>query len=332
MVKYDDILEAHDKMHAEIIRTPLQKWRHGSFVTDSIVQLKLETLQRTGSFKPRGAWNRMRLIRPPDRQKGVICASAGNHAQGVAFVASLLGIQPTIVMPETTPEIKILQTRLYGRPEIILHGKNLYEATRRAREIQQERGNIFIHPYDDDAIIAGQGTIGLEILEQWPEVDTIVVPVGGGGLIAGISVAVLSNHHDIRIIGVQSETADAGARSLEEGVRITLPNSQTVADGINVSEIGERPFDILRKFNVPVVRVGEDEISSAITAVCQTAKLVVEPAGVASVALVLFHEKELEVSRRTVCVLSGANINISKFADILRAHPVVKPQLDVVHG
>lgn len=323
MVKYEDILEARDKMHPEIIRTPLQIWRHGSQVTDRIVQLKVETLQRTGSFKARGAWNRLRLLRPLDRQAGVICASAGNHAQGVALAANFLGIKPTIVMPETTPEIKIIQTKLYGKPEIVLHGKNLYEASLKARELQKERGSIFIHPYDDDAVIAGQGTMGLEIMEQWPDVDTIIVPVGGGGLLAGIAVAVLTHHQDVHIIGVQSENAAAATRSLEQGERITLRDNKTIADGINVDEIGERPFALLRQFDIGIIRVSEEQISSAITALCQTAKLVVEPAGAVSAAAAIFHADKLNSRRRIVCVLSGANINISSFADILKTHPTV---------
>jgi threonine dehydratase len=322
-IKYEDILEARDKMHPEIIRTPLQIWRHGSTVTDKIIQVKLETLQRTGSFKARGAWNRLRLLRPLERQAGVICASAGNHAQGVALASFFLGIKPTIVMPVTTPEIKIIQTKLYGKPEIILYGNNLLEAYNHARELQLERGSIFIHPYDDAAVIAGQGTAGLEILEQWPDVDTIIVPVGGGGFIAGIAVAVLTHHKDVQIIGVQSQNADAAARSLEQKKRYFLKNGTTIADGINVSEIGEIPFEILRKFEVPIVRVSEEEISAAITALCQTAKLVVEPAGAASSAAVLFHPEKLNGGRNIVCVLSGANINISSFAEILKTHPVV---------
>ena len=323
MVKYEDILEARDKMHPEIIRTPLQIWRHGSQVTDRIVQLKVETLQRTGSFKARGAWNRLRLLRPLERKAGVICASAGNHAQGVALAANFLGIKPTIVMPETTPEIKIVQTKLYGKPEIILHGKNLYEASLKACELQKERGSIFIHPYDDDAVIAGQGTMGLEIMEQWPDVDTIIVPVGGGGLLAGIAVAVLTHHKDLQVIGVQSENAAAATRSLEQGKRITLRDNKTIADGINVDEIGERPFALLRQFDIGIIRVTEEQISSTITALCQTAKLVVEPAGAVSAAAAIFHADKLETKRRIVCVLSGANINISSFAEILKTHPTV---------
>jgi threonine dehydratase len=241
----------------------------------------------------------------------------------VALAAHFLGIKATIVMPETTPEIKIIQTKLYGQPEIILHGRNFSEAATLARELERERGLIFIHPFDDEAVIAGQGTIGLEILEQWPDVDTIVAPVGGGGLIAGIAVAVLSHHQDIRVIGVQSEKADAAARAVERWERVVLEEADTIADGINVNQIGERPFEILCQYGVGIMRVTEEEISYAITALCQTAKLVVEPAGATSAAAALFHSDELGSQRRIACVLSGANIDIARFADILKSHPTV---------
>lgn len=325
MVTYEDILEARDNLHPDIIRTPLQIWRFGSQVTDRVVQAKLENLQRTGSFKARGAWNKLRLMRPPHRDAGVICASAGNHAQGVALAAHLMETHATIVMPTNTPRIKVKQTRLYGTPEIILHGGSLREATEHAYTIQKERGMYFVHPFDDEAVIAGQGTVGLEIIEQWPELDTIVVPVGGGGLIAGIATAILSHHPDIRVIGVQAKDSDAAARSMEKGRIISLRGSRTMADGINVGTIGESPFKILRKYNVPILRVTEEEIQATITDLCQTSKLVVEPAGAASAALVLFHTDELVTSRRIVCLLSGANINTSDFADILKAHPDVTP-------
>jgi threonine dehydratase len=316
-------LEARDNLHPEIIRTPLQIWRHGSTVTDKIVQVKLETLQRTGSYKARGSWNRLRLLRPAERKAGVICVSAGNHAQGVALASHLLRIKATIVMPETTPQIKVIQTKLYGQPEVVICGKNLSEASQRAWDLQRDRGLIFIHPYDDDAVIAGQGTIGLEILEQWPDVDTIIVPVGGGGLIAGIAVAVLTHHSDIRVIGVQSERADSGARAVECWERVILEETRTIADGINVRQIGERPFQILMNFGIPIMRVTEEEICFAITALCQTAKLVVEPAGAVSAAAALFHSEKLSPGRKIVCILSGANINISSFAEILKTHPTV---------
>lgn len=325
MVTYEMILEARDNMHPEVIRTPLLVWRHGASVTHHEIRAKLETLQRTGSFKPRGAWNKLRLLRPPERKRGVICASAGNHAQGVALCAHLLGIPPVIVMPETAPEIKIFQTRLYGDPEIVLYGQNLWEAAQHAQEIREDRDLIYVHPYDDPAIIAGQGTMGLEILEQWPDVDTIVVPMGGGGLTAGLAVAILTHHPDIRIIGVQAKTADAAAQSLAAGQRIIIPDSRTVADGINVSEIGQIPFEILQRHHIPVLRVSDEEIRLAITALCQTAKLVVEPAGAAAAAAVLYHysSEVFAKSQNILCILSGANITVANLADTVTSHPLV---------
>jgi len=320
MIRYEDILEARDRLHREIIRTPLQVWRHGSLVIGRAVQLKLETLQRTGSFKARGAWNRLRLLSPPERRAGVICVSAGNHAQGVSLAAHLLGIQATIVMPTTTPQIKVTQTRLYGRPDIILYGGTLSEAYEKARDIERERELIFIHPYDDDAVIAGQGTIALEIVEQWPEVDTILAPVGGGGLLAGLTAALAEHRRDVQVIGVQAEDADAAVRSLEAGRRLRVDHGRTVADGINVAEIGQKPFDILKSSWTRMLRVSEDQIRASVTALCQTAKLVVEPAGAAAAAPVLFNHSELRRSHRIVCVLSGANVNLETFADILTRH------------
>lgn len=293
-------------------------------LTSKDIWLKEETLQRTGSFKCRGAWNRLRLLSPAQRKQGVICASAGNHAQGVSLAAFLVKTRATVVMPENTARIKIMQTKLYGEPEIILHGRNLAEAYVHALKLQEERGSVFVSPYDDDAIIAGQGTVGLEIVEQCPNVDTILVPVGGGGLIAGITVAVRAHNRKIRVIGVQSNTADSAARSLEGGRRLCLRGSHTVADGINVLEIGERPFDILRKHKVSIARVTDDQICFAVTDLCQTAKLAVEAAGAAGAAVVLFRQELLDARRRVVCVLSGANIDIPKFADLLKAYPTVQ--------
>lgn len=322
MVTYEQIFEARKNLHPDIIRTPLQLWRHASSQTGKNVSIKVETLQRTGSFKPRGAWNKLRLIPKSDLSKGVICASAGNHAQGVAFAADCLKVKATIVMPVTAPEIKITQTRLYGNPEIILHGENLADSNQRAFEIQKERGSVFIHAYDDDNVIAGQGTLGLEILEQYPEVDTIVVPVGGGGLMSGIAAAVLAQKPDVKIIGVQAKGADAVVQALASGGSVRLTQSKTIADGINVRQTGERPLAILRKYNLSVVRVTDEEIRAAMIALCQTAKLVVEPAGAAASAAVLFYPEYFERSRNIVVVLSGANINICCYASILQAFPL----------
>jgi len=299
----------------------MQIWRHASSHTGKLINMKVETLQRTGSFKPRGAWNRLRLLSKEERQRGVICASAGNHAQGVAYAAHCLETRATIVMPENAPEIKITQTKLYGDPEIIIHGENLADSNKKAFELQKERGSIFIHAYDDDDVIAGQGTIGLEIIEQCPDVDTVVVPVGGGGLISGIALAVREHNRAIKIIGVQAKGADAVVQALETGKPVVLSKSQTIADGINVRGTGERPLKIIRDLQIPVMRVSDEEIRAAMIALCQTAKLVVEPAGAASSAAVLFYPELFEKSHNIVTVLSGANINICCYAAILQAFP-----------
>lgn len=255
-----------------------------------------------------GARNRIRLLRPSERQAGVIYASAGNHDQGVALASSLLDIKPTIMMPITTPEIKIFQTKLYGKPEIILYGMNFREAYNHARELHKERGRIFIHPYDDPAVIAGQGTVGLEILEQWPDVDTILVPVGGGGFIAGITAAVLSHHKDIQVIGARAQNVDAAAQSIEQKRQISLKDSATIADGINISEIGEIPFSLPDKFGVSIIRVSEEQISASITALCQTAQLVIEPAGAATAAAVLYHSEKLSGGRNMLVSCRGLTL------------------------
>jgi threonine dehydratase len=232
-----------------------------------------------------------------------------------------MGIRATIVMPRSAPQIKIDQTRLYGEPEIILHGDDLADSNERAYELQKERELVFVHAYDDDEVVAGQGTLGLEIAAQCPEVDTIVVPVGGGGLIAGVTLAVREKNPGVKIVGVQAKGADAVARALDTGEVVTLDSSETIADGINVRAAGSRTVDVLAEHDVPVLRVSDEQIRAAMVALCQTAKLVVEPAGAASSAAVLFHPDLFEESRNVVAVVSGGNVNICCLAAILQAFP-----------
>lgn len=324
MIDLDDIRSARDNLHAEILRTPMQLWRHASSLQDASVFLKLESFQRTGSFKPRGAWNRISRLSEIERKRGVICASAGNHAQGVAFAAERVGTRATIVMPETAPQIKIDQTRIYGDPEVVLCGADLADAARRADELQRERGATFIHAYDDEEVIAGQGTLGLEIIDQCPDVDTIVVPVGGGGLIAGVALAARAVKPDINVIGVQAKGADAVFRSLQTGESVSLPQSATIADGINVRVAGLRSVEILRELQIPVVRVSDEEIRAVMVALCQTAKLVVEPAGAAASAVALFRPDLFQQSRNLVCIVSGGNIDVCCYAAVLQWIPAQK--------
>ena len=321
MIAYRDIVDARAHLPTEIIRTPLQVWRHATTLTGSTVHLKLESFQRTGSFKPRGAWNRIRRLSAADLARGIVCASAGNHAQGVAFAAERRGARATIVMPETAPRLKIAQTRLYGDPEIILHGRDVAEALDRAQDLRRERGAVFIHAYDDDDVIAGQGTVGLEIIEQCPAVGTIIVPVGGGGLIAGVARAVRAVKPDVAVIGVQAKGADAVIRALHSGQPVRLESSATIADGINVRVAGARPVAILDALQVPVVGITDEEIRAAMVALCQTAKLVVEPAGAAAAAVALFRRDLFPRRRHVVCLVSGANIDICCYAAVLQAFP-----------
>ena len=321
MVEYKDIVSARNHLHPEIIITPMQIWRHATVVTGMNVHLKVESFQRTGSFKPRGAWNKIQKLSDEERKRGIICASAGNHAQGVAFAASRIGAAATIVMPVTAPQIKITETQLYGDPEIILFGNDIAESLIKAREIEKERGSIFIHAYDDDDVIAGQGTLGLEIIEQCPDVDTIVVPVGGGGLIAGIALAVWELKPDVKIVGVQAKGADAIVRSLEIGKPVTLDKSRTIADGINVRAAGKRTVEILSRLKIPVMKVSDEEIRAAMIALSQKAKLVVEPSGAASSAVVLFYPDLFAKSDNVVSIVSGANIDICCYAEVLRTFP-----------
>jgi threonine dehydratase len=224
-------------------------------------------------------------------------------------------------MPETAPQIKIDQTRLYGDPEILLYGRDLAEANQKAFELRDERGAVFLHAYDDDDVIAGQGTLGLEILEQCPETDTIVLPVGGGGLIAGVTLAVRESRPDIKVIGVQAKGADAVVQALETGKPVSLSSSQTIADGINVRVAGTRTVTILADHQIPVLRVGDEQIRAAMIALSQTAKLVAEPAGAAAPAAVLFHPELFAGSRSVVAVVSGANVNMCCYAAVLQAFP-----------
>jgi threonine dehydratase len=318
---YEEILSARDHLHPEIIQTPLQQWRHASARLGIPVHLKVESFQRTGSFKPRGAWNKCRLLTDAQRKRGIICASAGNHAQGVAFAADRVGVRATIVMPETAPQIKIDQTRLYGDPEIILYGKDLAESNERAYQLRQERGSVFVHAYDDGDVIAGQGTLGLEIVDQYPDVDTIVVPVGGGGLISGITLAVRKLKPRIKVIGVQAKGADAIVRALEVGRPVTLESSKTIADGINVRAAGKHAVEILSRERIPVMRVTDEQLRAAMIALSQTAKLVVEPSGAASSAAVLFYPELFQRSKNVVALVSGANVNLCCYAAILQAFP-----------
>ena len=295
--------------------TPVMHSRVLSEAVAGPVFLKCENLQRTGSFKVRGAYNRIARLTDAERARGVVAASAGNHAQGVAFAAGLLGCTATVVMPQGAPLPKVQATRGYGA-EVILHGHNVEDALGEALALAERTGAVFIHPYDHPDIVAGQGTLGFEVFEQCPQVRTVVIPVGGGGLAAGVAVAIKSLDPDIRIVGVQAEAVAAYPGSLAAGHPVSVTPKPTMADGIAVSQPGDIPFAILAALGERVVTVSEESLSRGLLLCLERAKQVVEPAGAAGVAAVLEHPREF--TPPVVVVLSGGNIDPLLLSKLLR--------------
>ncbi|MBM9504557.1 threonine ammonia-lyase [Actinacidiphila acididurans] len=305
-ITLDDVRGAH-KMLAGVARvTPMEGSRHLSSLVGAPVHLKCENLQRTGSFKIRGAYVRIAGLTPEQRAAGVVAASAGNHAQGVALAASLLGVRSTVFMPVGAPLPKVAATREYGA-EVRLHGAVVDESLLAAKEYAESTGAVFIHPFDHQDVIAGQGTLGLEIMEQCPEVGTIVVGVGGGGLAAGVALAVKALRPQVRIVGVQAAGAAAYPPSLAAGRPVTLESVATMADGIMVGRPGDLPFAIIRELVDEVVTVTEDQLSSALLLCLERAKMVVEPAGASPVAALLAAPESF--AGPVVAVLSGGNVD-----------------------
>lgn len=309
MVSLADIKRAASVLKGRVIRTPLIYSPTFSKVAGFEVYLKLENLQETGSFKIRGAT--FKIVAELDRigQEGVVAASAGNHAQGVALAAGRAGLPSTIVMPEWASISKQEATRGYGG-KVILEGQSLSECIAKAMELSKE-GMAFIHPFDDPAIIAGQGSIGLEIMEELPEADVIVVPVGGGGLISGISVAAHGLRPDVRIIGVQAQTCPSASKAVESGERSRVEASTSLADGITVKQIGAIPFDIIRKEVDRIVLVSEDRIAEALIMLLERKKVLAEGAGAVGAAALLGGQIEAGAGAKVVLVVSGGNIDIS---------------------
>ncbi|EST32026.1 threonine ammonia-lyase [Streptomyces roseochromogenus] len=314
-VTLDDVRGAQKMLSGVARVTAMEGSRHLSQLIGAPVQLKCENLQRTGSFKLRGAYVRIAGLLPEERAAGVVAASAGNHAQGVALASSLLGVHSTVFMPKGAPLPKISATRDYGA-EVRLHGQVVDETLAAAEEYAAETGAVFIHPFDHPDIIAGQGTVGLEILEQCPEVRTIVVGIGGGGLAAGIAVAVKAIRPDVRIVGVQAEGAAAYPPSLAAGHPVSVENPATMADGIKVGRPGLVPFGIISDLVDEVRTVSEDQLSAALLLCLERAKLVVEPAGASPVAALLAAPDAFEGP--VVAVLSGGNVDPVLMERVLR--------------
>ncbi|GHE41272.1 threonine ammonia-lyase [Streptosporangium violaceochromogenes] len=314
-VTYDDVVAARELLADVALRTPVL---HSHVLSDAVggpVHLKCENLQRSGSFKVRGAYVRIARLTEEERARGVVAASAGNHAQGVALGSGLVGIKATVYMPEGAPLPKVAATRSYGA-DVVFAGHTVDAALTRAVEHAERTGAVFIHPFDHPDVVAGQGTIGLEILEQVPEVGTIVMSLGGGGLAAGVALAVKSLRPGVRIVAVQAERAAAYPASLAAGEPVMVPPASTMADGIAVGRPGNLPFDLIHYLVDSVVTVSESEISRALVLCLERAKQVVEPAGVAGVAAILAYPHLFEPP--VVALLSGGNIDPLLLAKVLR--------------
>jgi threonine dehydratase len=301
------IKEAWRRITPFIHQTPLQPFRTLSEIANCEVSLKLENMQRTGSFKIRGAVNKIFSLSPAEMACGVITASAGNHAQGVAWGAKACGVTATVVMSEQAPAAKVRATRAYGA-EVVLYGQNYDEAYQHARQLQSERNLTFIHAFDDQAVIAGQGTIALEILSQMFDVDAIVAPVGGGGLIAGLAVAAKEHNPKIKVIGVQAAGASSMVQSLACGRGTCLESVSTLADGIAVKQPGDLTFRYTQKYVDEVIAVSEEELMAGILFMLERGKIITEGAGVAGVAALLADKIKLP-SQKVAVVVSGGNID-----------------------
>jgi threonine dehydratase len=314
-IDFPAVEAARRRLRDAIVQTPCAYSQTLSELTGARCFVKLENLQMTGSFKERGAANLLLQLVPDERRRGVIAASAGNHGLAVAFHAARLGIPATIVMPEYAPLIKVTNARRYGA-EVVLHGSNFEEAYERARALEAERGLVFVHPFDDPRVVAGQGTLGLEVLEQLPEVDAVIVPVGGGGLIGGVALAVKSARPDVQVIGVQSAALPAMSRSLEVGERVRVDAAPTIADGIAVRQVGALTYELAHAWVDRVVTVDEEELSNAVLLLLEIEKTVVEGAGAAPLAALL--NRPLGLERRSVAlVLSGGNIDVTMLSRII---------------
>lgn len=310
-----DIIAARQRIKSTVVRTPLARSSGLSSLIEGEVRLKLENLQHTGSFKARGALNRLMALTPEERARGVIAASAGNHAQGVAAYATKLGIASTIVMPLGTPLIKVTRTQRYGA-NVVLFGENYDEAYTRACELRDASGAVYIHAYDDDAIIAGQGTIGLEILEDMADVDDILVPIGGGGLIAGIGVAVKAQRPQTRIIGVEAAVLPSMQAAIQAGAPVKLEAARTLAEGIAVRRVGDKPLEVCKAVVDDIVTVEDDEIARAIVFLLENEKTVAEGAGAAAVAAVIANRVEVK-GRRVALLVCGGNIDVNVLSRII---------------
>ena len=316
MLSLDDITAARDRVSEVARHTPLEYSHAFSETTGAEVHLKLENFQRTGSFKIRGAMNRIATLTPEEREAGVVTASAGNHAQGVALAATRADVTSKIVMPKHAPVSKVQATEGYGG-EVVLHGEDYDEAQAHAHELAETEGRTYVHAFDDERVMAGQGTIGLEILDDCPEVDTVVVPIGGGGLIAGVATAVKATSPDVRVVGVQAEGASSVVESLERGEIYARESVDTIADGIATRRVGDRTFPYIEDLVDEAVTVTDDEIAVALTKLLERQKALTEGAGAVALAALLAEAFEFERGEVVVPALCGGNIDLNALTTVI---------------
>jgi threonine dehydratase len=311
----DDVIIAREKMKGIVHETPLDFSKTFSTLSHNEVYLKLENLQKTGSFKVRGSYNKMISLSQDELEKGVVAASAGNHAQGVAYSSQMLGIPCTIVMPKGAPLSKVLATRQYGA-EVILEGAVFDDALAYALELKDRRGATFIHAFDDEAVIAGQGTVGLEIIDQLPDVEAIICPVGGGGLIAGVAMAVKQKNPAISVYGVQTLACPSMKQSLLEKKPVMVEAAPTMADGIAVQKPGQQTFEIIKEYVDDIFCVDEMEIARTMLMVLERNKLLVEGSGASPLAALLYDKVNLR-NKKIAVVLSGGNVDVNFISRII---------------
>jgi threonine dehydratase len=311
----EDVLAARERLGDAVYYSPCPHSIMLSALTGQQVYLKLENLQMTGSFKERGALNRIAKLTPVQAARGVIAASAGNHAQGVAYHATKRGIRAVIVMPLTTPLVKVTATRDFGA-EVVLHGASYDEAHVEALRLCAEQGMTFIHPFDDPDVMAGQGTIGLELLEQVPQLEAVVVPIGGGGLIGGIACAIKESRPAIRIVGVETSRLPSMQAAVEAHHPVTIDAATTIADGIAVRRAGDLTLPLVERYVDEIVLVDEDEIASAILMLLEREKTLAEGAGAAALAALLQHRTSLQ-GAHTAVLVCGGNIDVTLLSRII---------------
>lgn len=315
MITFADIEAARRRIGDAIYQSPCAQTETLSRMTGAKVFLKLENLQMTGSFKERGACNKLMSMTHEERARGVITASAGNHAQGVAYHASRLGIDATIVMPEATPLIKVQSTASFGA-KVVLHGANYDDSAEEAQRICENEGRVYVHPFNDTMVMAGQGTIGLELIEQNPFLDAVVVAVGGGGLAAGVGVAIKETNPKIKVYGVQTAALPSMKAALDAGQPVVLPPAKTLADGIAVKRAGDLTLEVVKKYIDDIVTVDDEEIAEAILVLLEREKTVAEGAGAAPLAALLHKRLPVE-GKRTAVIVCGGNIDVNVMSRII---------------